>query len=78
MEHEGDSDTDCSGCTWNNPQMNGVGTGSLGNRKTSEDFSDNSIIKIAQNTEKSPLSLEKTWCLLNSIEKSPCEKLSKE
>ena len=45
-EHEGDNDTNCNWFTWNNPQ-------NLGNKKTSRDYPDNSIIKTSQNTEKS-------------------------
>ena len=39
---------------WNNLQRLGKETGRLGNKKTSGDHSDYSIIKIGQNTEKSP------------------------
>ena len=54
MEHEGDSDTNCNWCTWNNPKRIGTGTGGLGNKRKNGDYSDNSIIRINQNTEKSP------------------------
>ena len=53
MEHEGDGDTICGRCTWNNPQRIGIGTGRLGNKK-SGNHPDYSIVKISQNTEKSP------------------------
>ena len=53
MEHEDDSNTNCNWCSWSNPQRIGKGTGRLGNKRTSGDHSDNSIIKISQNTEKS-------------------------
>ncbi len=46
MEYEGNSDTNC-----NNPQRVSKGTG---NKRTSGDRPDYSIIKINQNTEKSP------------------------
>ena len=36
------------------PQRIGKGTGRLGNKKTSEYYPDDNIIKIGQNTEKSP------------------------
>ena len=37
VEHEGDSDTNCNWCTWNNPQRLGKWTGRLGNKRTSGD-----------------------------------------
>ena len=37
-----------------NPQKIGIGTGGFGNKRTSEDYPDYSIIKIGQDTEKSP------------------------
>ena len=53
MDHEGDSDASCGWCTWNNTQMIGKGTGRLENERKSKGHSDDSIIKIDQNTEKS-------------------------
>ena len=47
-------DTYCNWCARNNPQMLGKGIGRLRNQRTSGDHPDNSIIKIGQNTEKSP------------------------
>ena len=43
----------------NNPQRIGKGFGRLGNKKTSGDHPDYSIIKIGQNTEKSPGNLKR-------------------
>ena len=54
VEHEGDSDTNCCGCTYDDPQRTGKNPGRLENKKTSGDHPDNSIIKIVENTEKSP------------------------
>ena len=54
MEHEGDSDTNCCWRTWYNPQRIDKGTGRHGNNRTSGDHPNYSIIKIGQNTEKSP------------------------
>ena len=51
MEHEDDSDTNCNWCTWN--QRIGKQTGRLGDKMTSGNHLDYSII-IGQNTEKSP------------------------
>ena len=62
MEHEVDSDTNCNWCTWNNPHKIGKGTGRHGNKRTSGDSPDNSIIKISQN-------IEETCCHLNPSEK---------
>ena len=53
MEHEGDRDTNCNWCAQNNSQTLDKGTERLRNQRTSSDCSDNSIIKIGQNTEKS-------------------------
>ena len=54
MEHEGDSLSICGWCTWDNTQGISKGTRRLGNKRTSRDHPDYSIIKIGQNTEKSP------------------------
>ena len=51
MDHDTDGNTDCS-CY--NPKLIGTDTGRLENKRTSRDHNDNSIIKIGQNTEKSP------------------------
>ena len=34
MEYEGDGNTNCNWCAWNNPQKIGKGTGRLGNKWT--------------------------------------------
>ena len=52
MEHG--SDTNCNKWTRYSHQRIDKGTGGLGNKRTSGDHSNNSIIKICQNTEKSP------------------------
>ena len=49
MGNEGDSDTNCHWCTWDCEAI-----GRLGNKRTSWDHPDFSIIKIDQNTEESP------------------------
>ena len=59
MKHERDADTNCVWCTWDNPQRIGEGTRRLGNKRTSRDHPDYSIIQISQNTEKSPWDLRK-------------------
>ena len=54
MEHAGDGDSNCDWYTWYNPQKIGKETGRLGNKRMNIDHQDNRIIKIGQNTEKSP------------------------
>ena len=54
MEHEENSGTNSDWCTWNNPKRTDKGTEGLRNKRTSGDHPDYSIIKIGQNTEKSP------------------------
>ena len=53
MEHESDGNTNCNWCTCYSHQRIGTGTGGLGN-KTNGDHPNYSIIKISQNTKKSP------------------------
>ena len=59
MEHEDYGDINCDSCTSDNSQRIDNGNGRLGNKRTSRDHLDNSIIKIGQNTEKSPGDLRK-------------------
>ena len=59
MEHDGDGDASCDWCAWSNPQKIGKGTGRLGNKKTGWNYPDNNIIKISQNTDKSPKDLRR-------------------
>ena len=54
MEHEGDSDTNCNWCTQYSHQRFGSRIGGLGNKNTSGDHLNYNIVKIDQNTEKSP------------------------
>ena len=54
MKYEGDGDTNCNRCTRNSHQKFGTGTGGLGNKRTSGDYPNYSIVEISQNTEKSP------------------------
>ena len=53
MEHEGESDTNCNWCIQNNPQRLGKGVGRVGNQRMRRDHP-SYIVKIGQNTEKSP------------------------
>ena len=54
MEYEGDSDTNCSLCARNDPQILGNGAGRIWKRRTSRDHQNYSIINIRQNTEEMP------------------------
>ena len=53
-EHEGDGDTNCHWQTWNVLQKIGQWAGRTGNRRRNRDDSNYSVVKIYQNTEKSP------------------------
>ena len=59
MEHESDVGTHCNWCSWNHPQRVGKETGILGNTRTSGHHQNFNIIKIGQNTEKSPRALRR-------------------
>ena len=65
MKHENEDDTNCNWFACNSHQRIGTGTGGLGNKRTSGDHPNYSIIEIGQNTER----LEETCCLGNSSEK---------
>ena len=54
IEYESDSDTNCGWCTRDYPQRIGKGMGKLGNKWSSGNHADYSLIKIGQNTERSP------------------------
>ena len=59
LEHEGDGNANCNWCARNNLQMTGKGIRILGNKRKSEDHPNRSIIKINQNTKKSPGNLKR-------------------
>ena len=54
MEFEVDGDSNCNWYVWNNPQRLGKRAGGVRNQWTSQDHPKYSIVKINQNTEKSP------------------------
>ena len=54
VEYENGGDTNCDWCTRYIHQRIGTMTGGLGNKRTSGDHPNYSIIVISQNTEKSP------------------------
>ena len=62
MEHESDSDSNCSWCTWNDPQRIGTGSWRLGNKRVCRNHRNYSIDEIGQDTKKSTGDLEETYC----------------
>ena len=54
LEHEIDGESNCNWCTWYNHLRIGTGTRGLGNKRTSGNYPNYSIVEIGQNTEKSP------------------------
>ena len=54
MKHGDDGDTNCSWCTWNGPQGLGKMIGTIENQKKNRDHRNFDIVKIGENTEKSP------------------------
>ena len=58
MEHENNGDTSRNWCTRYSHQWIGTETGALGNKRTTGDHPNYSIIKIGKNTEKSPGDLQ--------------------
>ena len=58
-EHEGDDYTNCHWCSWYSHERTIKGTGGLGNKRMSGDHPNYYIIKISQNTEKSPRDLRR-------------------
>ena len=59
MEHEGDGGTKCNWSAQNNLHRVGNGDGRFRNQRMNTDHADYSIVKIGQNTEKSPGDLRK-------------------
>ena len=54
LEHESDDHINCNWCSSYCRQKIGTGTGGLGNNGTGGDCPNYGIVKIGQNTEKSP------------------------
>ena len=54
MEHEGDDDNHCNWFARYSQQKIGTRIRGIGNKRTSGDYPNYSIIKIGHNTEKSP------------------------
>ena len=82
VEIESDGDTNCNLCSWYNYQMISIETGGLGNNRTSGDDPNYSLIKVGQDTGKSPGDLRRLAVTQNqkweTIISRWCEKLSKE
>ena len=54
VKHESNGYTNCHWCSWYNYQSFGKRTRGLGNKRTSGDNPNYSIVKIDQNIDKSP------------------------
>ena len=59
VEYEGESKSNCSLCTLNDPQGLGEGIAGTGNQWENWDYPDYSIAEISENTEKSARYLKK-------------------
>ena len=59
MEHEGDGETSCKWCTWDDTQRLCKRVRRVGNRRVTILRSNYSIVEVGQNTEKSPRDLKK-------------------
>ena len=65
---EGDGDMNCNRCTRSSHQKIDKATGRLGNKRRRGEHPDYSIIKIRQNTEKSPGDLRKLAVTQTQVE----------
>ena len=68
MEHESDGDNNNNSCSWYSHQRISAEIGGLGNKRTIGDHSNVSIIKIGQNTEKSPGDLRRLFVTQTPVE----------
>ena len=59
MEHESNGDNSCNWCAQYSHQKIGTKTGVRGNKRVSGDHPNYSIVKIGQNTTKSPRDLKR-------------------
>ena len=67
MKYESDGDTNCNWCARCSHKRIGKGTGRLGNKRSSGDHLNCSIVKIGQNTDNSPVDLRRlavTWTVV--------------
>ena len=80
MEHESDGDTNSNYCARYSHQRLGSATEEFGNKRTSGDDPNNSIVEIAKNAKKSSRDLRRlvvTQTLAKTQRQSRCENLSK-
>ena len=71
MVHKGDGDTNCNCLSWYNHQMIWTETGGLENKRMSRDHPNYGIVKIGQNTEKSPGDLRRFFVTQTSVRNHP-------
>ena len=69
MEHKSDGDTHCNWCAPYSHQRIATKTGGHGNQMRSGDYPNYSIIKIGQNTEKSPGDMRRLSIIQIPVEK---------
>ena len=70
-EHKNDGDTYLNWWCWYSHQRIDTGNGGLGNKRTSGDRSNYSIIKIGENTEESPGDLRRHAVAQTPVRKPP-------
>ena len=68
-DHESDSDTNCNWYAQYSHKKICTGTGKLGNKRTSGDHPNYSIVEIGQNTKKSTGDLQRFAVTHTSIKK---------
>ena len=68
MKHESDGDTNCNWCSWYSHKRISTGIGRLGNKRTSGDHPKYDIIRVSQNTEKSPGDLRRLTVIQTPLE----------
>ena len=68
MEHEIDGDASCNWRARYSQERISTETGGLGNKRTSGDYPNNSIVKIGQNTEENPGVLRRPFVTKTPVE----------
>ena len=71
MEHESDGDTNCNWGAWHSHLRIGTGTRGLGNKRTIADHPNYRIIKIGENSVKSPGNLKRFAVTQTHVGKNP-------
>ena len=67
VEHEGNSDTNYSWCTWNSPQGLEKQTRGTGNQSKNQDHSDHSSVKICKDILKNAGNLRRLAVIQNLV-----------